>query len=206
MILDKNYWANRYQTGEIGWDAGAITMPIKAYIDHLIETKTDKNLKILIPGAGSGHEAAYLWAQGFRNVFVCDWAEEAIDRYKNNVPDFPENQLIIGDFFQLNGQFDLIIEQTFFCALDPQLRPQYAKKMAELLNVTASGAWQEGVLSGVIFGQTFPFQGPPFGGDRAEYVHYFEPYFDILTMEDCHNSIQPRAGAELWIKLKKKTI
>ncbi len=199
MILDKNYWANRYQTGEIGWDAGTITTPIKAYIDHLIETKTNKNLKILIPGAGSGHEAAYLWAQGFQNVYVCDWAEEAIGRYKNNVPEFPESQLIIGDFFQLNGQFDLIIEQTFFCALDPQLRPQYAEKMAELLHT-------EGVVSGVLFGKTFPFQGPPFGGDKAEYVHYFEPYFDILTMEDCHNSIQPRAETELRIKLKKKTI
>ena len=199
MILDKNYWANRYQTGEIGWDAGIITTPIKAYIDHLTETKTDKNLKILIPGAGSGHEAAYLWAQGFHNIFVCDWAEEAISRYKNNVPDFPENQLIIGDFFLLNEKFDLIIEQTFFCALDPQMRPQYAEKMAEVLCT-------EGVLSGVLFGQKFPFQGPPFGGDRAEYANYFEPYFDILTMEDCYNSIQPRAKTELWIKLKKKTI
>ena len=199
MILDKNYWANRYQTGEIGWDVGTITTPIKAYIDHLIETKTDKNLKILIPGAGSGYEAAYLWAQGFRNVFVCDWAEEAISRYKNNVPEFPESQLIIGDFFLMNQQFDLIIEQTFFCALDPQLRPQYAQKMAELLHT-------EGVLSGVLFGQTFPFQGPPFGGDRAEYANYFEPYFDILTMEDCYNSIQPRAKTELWIKLRKKSV
>ena len=159
----------------------------------------DENLKILIPGAGSGYEAAYLWAQGFRNVFVCDWAKEAIERYKNNVPDFPESQIIIGDFFQLDGQFDLIIEQTFFCALDPLKRPEYAQKMANLLNT-------EGVLAGVFFSRTFPFQGPPFGGDRAEYVHYFEPYFDILTMENCYNSIQPRAQTELWVKLKNKTI
>lgn len=199
MILDKNYWANRYQTGEIGWDAGVITTPIKAYIDHLVEKGVDENLKILIPGVGSGYEAAYLWAQGFRNVFVCDWAKEAIERYKNNVPDFPESQIIIGDFFQLDGQFDLIIEQTFFCALDPLKRPEYAQKMANLLNT-------EGVLAGVFFSRTFPFQGPPFGGDRAEYVHYFEPYFDILTMENCYNSIQPRAQTELWVKLKNKTI
>ena len=211
MILDKNYWKNRYQTGEIAWDAGAITTPIKAYIDHLVATNVDKNLKILIPGAGSGHEAASLWTQGFQNVFVCDWAEEAISRYRNNVPEFPESQLIIGDFFQLNEQFDLVIEQTFFCALDPQMRPQYAEKMADLLNtspkkqnVSASGAWQEGVLTGVLFSRMFAFQGPPFGGDRAEYTNYFEPYFDILTMEDCHNSILPRTETELWIKLRKK--
>ena len=199
MILDKNYWKNRYQTGEIAWDAGMVTTPIKAYIDHLVATNVDKNLKILIPGAGSGHEAAYLWTQGFQKVFVCDWAEEAINRYRNNVPEFPESQLIIGDFFQLNEQFDLIIEQTFFCALDPQLRLRYAEKMAELLHT-------EGVLTGVLFSRMFPFQGPPFGGDSLEYANYFEPYFDILIMEDCFNSIQPRAEAELWIKLKKKTI
>ena len=39
-----NYWEERYQKGETGWDAGKITTPIKEYIDQL----TNKNLKILI--------------------------------------------------------------------------------------------------------------------------------------------------------------
>ena len=37
-----NYWEERYQKGETGWDAGQITTPIKEYIDQL----TNKNLKI----------------------------------------------------------------------------------------------------------------------------------------------------------------
>ena len=197
MNLDKNFWANRYQTGQTGWDAGTVTTPIKALVDHLVETQTDKNLKILIPGAGTGHEAAYLWTQGFHNVYVCDWAEEALNIFKKNVPQFPQNHLLITDFFQLHGQYDLIIEQTFFCALNPSLRPQYAQKMAGLLNT-------EGVLAGVLFGKNFTSEGPPFGGDKAEYVHYFEPYFQIMKMEDCYNSIPPREQNELWIKMVKK--
>ena len=51
-----NYWEERYQKGETGWDAGTITTPLKEYIDQL----TDKNLTILIPGAGNGHEFDYL--------------------------------------------------------------------------------------------------------------------------------------------------
>ena len=50
-----NYWEERYQKGETGWDAGKITTPIKEYIDQL----TNKNLKILIPGAGNGYEFDY---------------------------------------------------------------------------------------------------------------------------------------------------
>ena len=63
-----NYWEERYKKGETGWDAGAITPPLKEYIDQL----TDKNLRILIPGAGNGYEFDYLIENGFQNVFVVE--------------------------------------------------------------------------------------------------------------------------------------
>lgn len=34
-MLNSNYWQERYQTNQIGWDVGAITTPIKEYIDQL---------------------------------------------------------------------------------------------------------------------------------------------------------------------------
>ena len=195
-MLDKNYWKNRWQVGATGWDAGEATTPIRTFVDYLVEKNTDKNLRILIPGAGSGHEAIYFYKQGFQNITVCDWAEEAIEKLKNQLPELPESQMIVGDFFDLKGTFDIIIEQTFFCAIDPSFRPKYAKKCFELLHT-------EGVICGVLFSQNFDFQGPPFGGTEAEYRSYFEPYFDILTIERCKNSIIPRKNTELWIKLKK---
>lgn len=208
MMLDKNYWQARYENGDIGWDTGAITTPIKAFIDHLIQSKAPKMLKILIPGAGSGYEAAYLWQHGFHQVYVCDWAENAMERLKNLAPDFPQSHLLIGDFFQLNDKFDVIIEQTFFCAINPAERPHYAKKVAKLLNcppeVQATHQEWTGLLAGVLFSKEFPFQGPPFGGSREEYLQYFDPLFDIVTIEECYNSIKPRVNAELWINFRKK--
>ena len=37
-----------------------------------------------------------------------------------------------------------------------------------------------------------------------EYIGYFEPYFDIEIMEPCYNSVEPRSGREVWIKMIKK--
>lgn len=61
--------------------------------------------------------------------------------------------------FSLKDSFDLIIEQTFFCALDPKLRPEYAVKMAELLK-------PGGRLVGVLFNDTLNNDKPPFGGTK----------------------------------------
>jgi len=51
------------------------------------------------------------------------------------VPDFPKNQLLLGNFFEQEGQYDLIIEQTFFCSFEPTVahRRAYAQKMNNLL-------------------------------------------------------------------------
>lgn len=198
-MLDKNYWKSRWQTGATGWDAGEATTPIREFVDYLVKNDADKNLRILIPGAGSGHEAVYFYQQGFRSITVCDWAEEAIERLKERLPELTDNQLIISDFFELKGKYDIIVEQTFFCAIDPILRTKYALKCFELLDT-------EGSILGVLFSQNFEFQGPPFGGTAEEYRQYFEPYFDILYIDKCRNSIKPRANTELWISLRKRSV
>jgi thiopurine S-methyltransferase len=113
------------------------------------------------------------------------------------VPNFPNSQLIHQDFFAFQGTFDLIIEQTFFCALDPSLRKEYAKKMHSLLK-------SNGKLVGLLFDFPLAEEGPPFGGSKEEYLSYFKPYFSIEILESSYNSIPPRAGRELFIKLIKK--
>ncbi|MCS7037470.1 MAG: SAM-dependent methyltransferase, partial [Saprospiraceae bacterium] len=57
-------------------------------------------------------------------------------------------------------------------------------------------------LAGVLFDRDFE-GGPPFGGHAEEYRALFEPLFRIHTLEPCYNSIPPRAGAEVFIILKK---
>lgn len=190
--FDENYWTDRYRKGLTQWDAGKITTPIKEFFDQL----PAKEAAILLPGGGGGHEAAYLHRQGFQNVYLLDFSPLPLQQFRQQVPDFPEEHLLCQDFFQLQGAFDFVVEQTFFCALHPSLRPAYAQKVEELLK-------KEGRLVGVLF-ESLPETGePPFGGSREEYLGYFSPLFKIRKLERCYNSIKPRAGRELWLDLEK---
>jgi len=194
-MINSDYWLNRYQTKETNWDAGEITTPIKEYVDQL----SDKSITILIPGCGNAHEAAYLWQQGFKNIFLLDYVAEPLNNFIQQFPDFPKEQLILKDFFELNGKFDLIIEQTFFCALDPALRANYVKKMHDLLKPS-------GKLAGVLFNNYFEKEGPPFGGDESEYKSLLNELFEIKLIETCYNSIPPRKGNELFIICTPKNV
>ncbi|MEN9997245.1 MAG: hypothetical protein RI922_235 [Bacteroidota bacterium] len=190
-FLSADYWSERYQNNQAGWDLGQISPPIKAYIDQL----ENKDLRILIPGCGSGYEGAYLWNKGFKNVHLLDFSSEPIAKFKSENTNFPEDQLHCGDFFEHNFEYDLIIEQTLFCAIDPSLRSNYASQAASLLK-------KGGKLVGLLFDRTFE-SGPPFGGSEEEYKKYFELHFSQLQFEPCYNSIPPRQGSELFIKFLK---
>lgn len=191
--LSEEFWDRRYQTNDLGWDIGAVSRPLKTYIDQL----RNKDLKILIPGAGNAYEAEYLWLNGFKNVYVIDLSHTALNNLKKRLPKMPNNHLIQGDFFELENSFDLILEQTFFCAIDPELRYNYAIKMHKLLKT-------EGKLVGLLFNDPLNITHPPFGGSKHEYIEYFEPYFKIETLETCYNSIDSRKERELFVKLLNK--
>ena len=165
------------------------------YIDQL----ADKEIKVLVPGCGNGHEVKYLHDKGFNRVTVVDISAEPIKTLMLECPDWQAKAFIVDNFFNINGQFDLIIEQTFFCALSPQLRHDYARQVYDLL---APG----GKLVGVLFNVPFPGNNPPFGGTKEEYYQYFKDRFKFKVFEDCTNSIQPRAGEELFINLVKADV
>jgi transcriptional antiterminator Rof (Rho-off) len=186
--LDRNYWETRYHTDETGWDLGGPSTPLKEYLDQL----SDKDHHILIPGGGRAWEAEYAHRLGFRKVFVIDLTDAPFKDLLQRCPDFPKEHLIVGDFFQHQGLYDRILEQTFFCALDPSLRERYVAHMHTLLK-------PGGRLVGVLFNDTLNADRPPFGGSKAEYEPLFRRHFEHFTLEPCHNSIAPRAGRELWL-------
>ncbi|PWJ43949.1 methyltransferase domain-containing protein [Sediminitomix flava] len=194
--LDKDYWENKYKNLDTGWDAKAITTPLKTYFDQL----EDKNLKILIPGAGNSYEAQYLHEQGFKNVYVVDIAQQPLDNLLQRCPSFPKKHMIKSDFFELKeSNFDLIIEQTFFCALDPLLRKRYIVKLNNLLK-------EKGKVVGLLFDLPLNTDHPPFGGDKTEYLTLFNPLFQIKVFEKCYNSIPPRQDNEFFFIVQKELI
>jgi len=193
MKLNSDYWQNRYQTNEIGWDVGRITTPLKEYFDQI----ENKSIKILIPGCGNCYEFEYLLNNGFTNVFVLDYAESPLENIKKRIPNCNDNQLINSDFFEHQSKYDLIVEQTFFCALHPELRAKYVKKMHSLLS-------EKGKLVGLLFQFPLTEVGPPFGGSKEEYLKLFSATFEIKRLETAYNSIKPRQENELFFIFTKK--
>lgn len=191
--LGKTYWNNQYEANTTGWDLGEVSPPLKTYIDQL----THKDIRILIPGCGNSHEAEYLLKKGFTNITVIDIAPQLVASLQEKFAFNQHIKIISGDFFEHKAAYDLILEQTFFCAIIPSLRKNYITKMNELLAPA-------GKLVGVLFDREFEKQGPPFGGSKGEYEPMFEKYFQFKTFELCHNSFVKRSGTELFINLVKK--
>lgn len=191
---DKQFWENNYRNGQTGWDMGIVSPPLKGYIDQL----TDKKARILIPGAGNSYEASYLLGKGFENITVIDIAPTVVKRLKEKAGNSQDRLHVIeGDFFKQDGKYDLILEQTFFCALDTERRSDYARHTHNLLG-------EKGKLAGVLFNTVFDFGPPPFGGYEKEYRKLFEPYYHFHTWEPCYNSFSKRAGSEWFMILEKK--
>lgn len=191
-FLSASYWNERYDRQQTGWDIGYASTPLKEYIDQL----TDKDIRILIPGAGNAYEARYLCDKGFTDITVLDISSVVIDRLQTQLgKQYPAIQLVTGDFFDHSGTYDLILEQTFFCALDPALRQKYVAKMHSLL----SG---NGKLVGLLFNRDFEYS-PPFGGNTEEYRQLFSSVFRMIRLEPCYNSIPERAGNELFFMAQK---
>lgn len=191
--LNQRFWNERWLNQQTGWDVGHATPPITEFMDQF----SNKDVKILIPGCGNAYEAEFLVNQGFTDITVLDIAPKAIEQLKAKFGFSNQVEVLCENFFDHQQTYDLMVEQTFFCALPPNRREDYAEKAASTLN-------DNGQIIGVLFSRTFDRQGPPFGGSVEEYKELFEKWFTIEIMDDCYNSIPPRAGSEVFIKLTKK--
>jgi len=190
--FSKHYWNQHYLDERIGWDIGYISTPLKEYFDQL----SNKNLRILVPGAGNAWEVEYLFNNGFSNTYLLDFAEQSIASFKNRCPQFPDTNIIIGDFFSHQGEYDLVVEQTFFSSIPPERRAEYAEKVSQLLS-------KGGKMVGLLFNHSFDFEGPPYGGTEQEYRSIFNKRFDVEALQLAHNSIKPRQQRELFLLLRK---
>lgn len=162
----KEFWNSRWETGQTGWDLGAVAPAFKAYFSDF----SQKNAAILIPGCGSGHEADFLLSNGFTNITVIDIAPKAVEILNEKFKKNPNITSICGDFFQHQGSYDYLIEQTFFCAIDPSLREKYVQQTHSLLQ-------PKGKIIAILFDRAFE-GGLPMEGLEKSTFNYLPP---ILT-------------------------
>ena len=192
--LNQDFWNTLWENKTTHWDIG---YPSPAIVNFM-SNYPNKNASILIPGCGNAYEAEFLVKNGFTDITLIDIAPIAVNLLKEKFENYPQIKIICGDYFEHNKKYDLQIEQTFFCALDPKKRNYYVKHSASILK-------HNGSIIGLMFNKDFGNSFPPFGGNSEEYLELFTPYFEIHTLEKCSNSIPPRIDTELFVHFIKKT-
>lgn len=196
--LSSAAWERRYQEGTTRWDLG---QPAPAFVAWLQEAEAPPPGSAIVLGAGLGHDALLFADFGFE-VTAVDFAPSAIQALSQRVAaaNLPMS-LIQRDIFDLvpvlQGQFSYVVEHTCFCAIDPALRPRYAKLVADLLA-------PNGELLAVFFTHGRP-GGPPFGSTPAELRQLFEPYFEIITLQPAAQSLPSRQGEEHIGRLRRRS-
>lgn len=192
----KDDWQHHYETDDLRWDLEGVSPPFA----RLWENNELLPGKAIIPGCGRGHEVLYLAERGFE-VTAVDFAEGAVALLTQNLRDRGlEAEVLFQDFFELSSdydqRFDLMLEQTFFCAITPSLRLRYVDTAARLLK---SG----GLLVGLFY-ETNEEGGPPFNTTYEDVQSHFSRRFTVERLEKAAHSIERRKDKE-WLAFLRKT-
>ena len=196
-VFSPDYWEESYQSGDMGWDLGRTT-PV---FEHWIQSKSDP-LSICILGAGNGWDALHFSKLG-HIVTAVDFAEGAV---KNMNDSARKLNLAINimhlDIFDLSQHFhqdfDVVLEYTCFCAIDPTRRKDYIEMVSHILK-------PEGELVGLLFpiDKDPKDDGPPFGVDLNATILLFSRYMNLIKKEIPKLSIERRKGREIFIIFRK---
>lgn len=196
QITKENFWSDIYRGSENpGWNLETAAEALK---DMLPRIKLPRS-RILVLGCGAGHDAA-LFAREGHIVTAVDFSKEAIQKAKQKYSQHHNLQFLEKNVFELpadwKNSFDLVIEHTCYCAINPQSRGELAKIWHQLLA-------QKGQLMGVFFAMEAR-KGPPFGGTEWELRERLRKNFDFLFWGRWRNSIPQRQGRELFVLAQKK--
>ena len=184
-VSESSYWTTRYREGETGWDLGG---PCPVFVALLASRHAPPRGKVAFPGCGHGHDVAYWRAHGY-DARGFDFAVRSADP--------PVEPL---DVFELGARhphaFDVIVEYTCYCAIDPARRAEYATSLRAALR-------PGGTLIALLFPVEARADGPPFGIHEAEVTDVLGAGLDLVHVETPAQSVEPRRGRERLAILRK---
>ncbi|RMZ85387.1 hypothetical protein DV737_g788, partial [Chaetothyriales sp. CBS 132003] len=218
-------WADLWEKKDfLPWDRGR---PSPALEDALINHREvigdpivdGRRKRALVPGCGRGYDVLLLESFGYDAVGVevseeaykaaLNYAEQAGNTYpvRDAKAGKGTRTFVLGDFYKndflsaaglASERFDLIYDYTFFCAMDPLMRPAWAQRMSELLMDSVSAR---------LICLEFPTQkqpstrGPPYGSPPEAYMAHLShpgskvPYDEAGNVK--HNALAESNPAAL---------
>lgn len=190
---EPGFWEALYLDGGDRWELGRAAPPLERYFT----SQPPRGRRALVVGCGRGHEARMLARRGARVVAI-DFAASAIAAARA-LDDGAGVDYRQRDLFVLPAdpdRYDLVVEHTCFCAIDPARRPEYVAAVAEVL---APG----GELVGLFWAHGRE-GGPPYSTSAAEIEALFAPRFTVADLGTAQGSVVARAGQELLARFTRR--
>lgn len=193
------FWDDRYQKQNTPWDLDGPTPVLESLVREFPQGK------VCIIGAGNGHDALLFAKHGF-GVTALDFAPHPMEKLISKAGELhlPLNGSV-ADLFklppQLRQSFDLVIEHTLYCAINPARRLEYEAAVYSLLR-------PEGILAGVWFpiGKKLEQGGPPWGIDVQGVHQVFSGRWDLLRDELPDQPHPGRENRERVMVFRKKSM
>lgn len=191
------HWDDLWKQNVTPWDRKGPSLALKDAITvhpdifgPPVDSRSSKRKRALVPGCGRGYDVLSLGYSLGYEAYGLDSSETAIEAAKKQQEEaqgsetysphdsqigagtvkFLTSDFFKDDFFSETGgaDFDLIFDYTFLCALPPELRPSWAKRMSQLLSPTGHLVCLEWPL-----GKDPKEGGPPHGLSSELYVQLF---------------------------------
>jgi SAM-dependent methyltransferase len=184
-VSSAEFWANRYREGDAAWDLGG---PCPVFVTFLDSGRAPPAGRVAFPGCGRGHDLRMFLERGY-DATGFDFAIEPAG--------LPIERL---DVFDLGArypeEFDMIVEYTCYCAIDPARRGEYATSLRAALK-------PGGLLVALLFPMGDRPDGPPFGVDESEIAGVLAAGLELVSVESPDNSVENRLGRERFVLARK---
>ncbi|KAL5578610.1 hypothetical protein UlMin_011052 [Ulmus minor] len=197
-------WEECWQQGLTPWDLGRPTPTLL----HLHQNGSLPKGRALIPGCGTGYDVVAI-ADPQRYVVGLDISDNAIHKaikLSSSHPNASYFTFLKADFFTWHPTdlFDFVFDYTFFSAIEPEMRSQWAQKMRDILK-------PDGELMTLMFPMSEHKHenvgGPPYIVSVTDYEKELHPIgFKAISITDNELAVGPRKGREKLGRWKKSLL
>ncbi len=182
-VSSSGYWRQLYAEESAGWDLDGPCPVLEEFADSPRAPQTGL---VAFPGCGQAHDV-YAWRARGYDAIGFDFAVDLPHVEKLDVFD-------LGRVYP--DRFDVIVEYTCFCAIDPVRRGAYVEALLAALK-------PGGLVVALLFPMGEYVEGPPFGVLESEIEAIWGTVFDLVSVETPVSSVQPRLGRERLVLATK---
>lgn len=194
-------WRSSYERGDTPWDLGRAHPELEERLARaeVLPAGRLRGARALVPGCGRGWDALALARAGMQ-VSAVDLVGELAPTVEAALAPLG-GRFLAGDALGIEDEagFDLLWEHTFFCAIEPELRPRYGELARRVLRPGAR-------LAALAFpvGKAPELGGPPFGISAAELARALGPAFRLLADEPVRRRVSRRTFEERFLLFERE--